>query len=394
MTRPSVLWVTAEPPNDRLGGGSMRQSHLLRRLGSHVELDLVVLGDRTDDHVRAAVRRTVEVPDPGARPPARGAAGFARTARVLLAERSTAGIVSERRRATDLVAEARRAAPGHDLVVVVHEALADAVPAHRGERWLLHLHHVAAERSAQRAALEPDARRRAVHRLEARNSARWLARAMPRWDGVITVSDADAAALGVPEDQRLVVPNGVAPDRFPDEPPHPGRRVVLTASLDYPPNIDGARWFVDHVWPTVAHELPEASLELVGRSPTPEIRALGARTRVSVHADVPDVAPWLLGGHVVVVPLRVGTGTRLKALEAMAARRPVVGTTIGLEGLGVVDGRHALVADTAEAFAAAVVRALTDPDLATRLALAAREHVERHFDWDAIARRFAGMLTR
>ena len=97
--------------------------------------------------------------------------------------------------------------------------------------------------------------------------------------------------------------------------------------------------------------------------------------------------PWLSRARVAVVPLRVGSGTRLKALEAMAAGRPLVGTTVGLEGLGVLDGVHALVADTAPAFAAAIVHALEDDGLAASLTTAGRLLAE-DFEWTAIGESF------
>src|SRR5205823_15052400 len=101
--------------------------------------------------------------------------------------------------------------------------------------------------------------------------------------------------------------------------------------------IDGAVWFCTGVLPQVRSAVPTASVALVGRSPAPEVEALGALDGVEVHADVPSVVPYLRAARVAIVPLRIGTGTRLKAREAMAAGRPVVGTTVGLEGLAVTD---------------------------------------------------------
>ena len=385
MITPSLLWVTAEPPNDRLGGGSTRQSHLLRRIADQVDVDLLVLGDRTDDHVRARVRRIEEVPEGDVRRRAHGLRGAASRVGVLARDRLTAGIAAERARARPLVERAGQRAPGHDAVVVVHEALADAAPAHRTARWFLHLHHVASERSAQQAAVEARRRRRVAHRVEARNAARWLAANRSRWDGLVVVSAADARLLGFGATPVVVSPNGVDTQVF-----HPSPRpiegpVVMTGSFDYAPNADGARWFVETVWPQIVESQPGRTLQLVGRAPRADVRALGSRPGVEVHADVPDVRPWLDGAAVVVVPLRVGTGTRIKALEAMAAGRPVVGTTVGLEGLAVRHGQEALLADEPVAFATAVVSVLDDEALADRLSIGGRRLVEGAHDWDAIA---------
>jgi glycosyltransferase involved in cell wall biosynthesis len=115
---------------------------------------------------------------------------------------------------------------------------------------------------------------------------------------------------------------------------------------------------------------------------------------VAVHADVPAVEPFLRRARVAVVPLRIGSGSRLKALEALAAGRPVVGTTIGLGGLETVAGRHALVEDEPEGFAEAVVRLLGENDLAHDLARAGRELIEASYSWTRIGGRYAELLAR
>ena len=113
---------------------------------------------------------------------------------------------------------------------------------------------------------------------------------------------------------------------------------------------------------------------------------------IALHADVPTVVPWLERARAAVVPLRIGSGTRLKALEAMAAGRPVVGTSVGLEGLGIEAGAHAVVADDPSSFAAGVVQVLIDDDLAQRLARTGADHARRNFAWDAVSRRFVDVL--
>jgi glycosyltransferase involved in cell wall biosynthesis len=132
---------------------------------------------------------------------------------------------------------------------------------------------------------------------------------------------------------------------------------------------------------------------LVGRRPVPEVVALAQRPGVELHADVPDMAPWLQSARVVVVPLQIGTGTRLKALEAMASRRPVVGTTIGLEGLGIVDRIHARIVDDPKPMADAIVDIVTNDAVANALADAGRLHVDANFRWERLAERYADTLT-
>jgi glycosyltransferase involved in cell wall biosynthesis len=123
------------------------------------------------------------------------------------------------------------------------------------------------------------------------------------------------------------------------------------------------------------------------------VRALAHRVAVTLHPDVPEMAPWLERARATVVPLRIGTGTRLKALESMAAGRPVVGTSIGLEGLGVVDGVDAHVADTAAEMAERLVRVLRDDAHAEALAAAGRRLVEARYGWSAIGGPFADAVV-
>jgi glycosyltransferase involved in cell wall biosynthesis len=189
-----------------------------------------------------------------------------------------------------------------------------------------------------------------------------------------------------------IVPNGVDLEQFrpgpiPDEP-----RVLFPGSFHFPPNIHGAIWLCSEIWPLVRAAVPNATLELVGREPDPRILALRSCPGVTVEADVPSMAPYFERTRAVVVPLQVGTGTRLKALEAMASGRPVIGTTIGLQGLDVADGVEARLADDTEAFASAIIEVLHDDHVARRLANAGRGHVEARFGWDRIGRDYVQLL--
>src|SRR5207302_4004164 len=151
--------------------------------------------------------------------------------------------------------------------------------------------------------------------------------------------------------------------RFQPAPLADAPTLVFTGTLSWGPNIDGLTWFCTDVLPLVRARVPDVRLDIVGREPLPEVEALARLAGVSVHADVPSVVPWLEQARVAVVPLRIGSGTRIKALEAMAAGRPVVGTSVGLEGLDIEDGVHALVADEPPTLADAVVRVLTDDEV-------------------------------
>jgi glycosyltransferase involved in cell wall biosynthesis len=285
----------------------------------------------------------------------------------------------------------RRAELGsYDVVCVEHAGLAPLVPARHENRWILTLHNLPSQMAVQAMALAPGRRQRWLLERERAKAVRMERRALETYDQVVVVSEEDAAAL---PGSVVVVPNGVDVETFRPTPLPPGRRVVLTAALYTRPNVEGVLWFAEEVWPRVLAAVPDAHLDVVGRRPTTEVGALGSISSIDVHADVETVVPYLQAARVAVVPVRIGTGTRLKALEAMAAGRPVVGTTIGLGGLGVENGRHALVADDADTMAAAVASALTDDGLAARLVDAASDLVDRRFRWDRIGERFTDLVV-
>ena len=165
-------------------------------------------------------------------------------------------------------------------------------------------------------------------------------------------------------------------------------RVMFLGSMDWLPNQDGIRFFSDEVWPRVIARRPDATFQVVGRNPPPAVRALAQRPGIEVTGSVPDVRPYLAQASVVVVPLLVGGGTRLKIYEAMAMAKATVSTTIGAEGLPVEPGAHYLQADSAEQFAQDIVRLLDDPALRHRIGEAADQFVRSHYGSETIARQF------
>lgn len=217
------------------------------------------------------------------------------------------------------------------------------------------------------------ARRQAGAWLSRREVRRWRrlhARIAAHSAAVVVCSEIDAQRCGLPGVR--VVANGYEPPAQPvgrdtvGSPP----TVLFHGTLRYPPNADAARFLVDEVRPPLQRLLPGLRIRLVGVAP-PSLAPLGQAPGVTVVGRVPDVTAELGGADVVLVPLRFGSGTRIKILEAFAHRVPVVSTTIGAEGLDVADGVHLLVADDADSLARACARLLGDPALRARIVDAA-----------------------
>jgi glycosyltransferase involved in cell wall biosynthesis len=213
---------------------------------------------------------------------------------------------------------------------------------------------------------------------------------------VVVCSDLDRRRLGVTN--AVVVPNGY-PRPTVTERREPGLRPTITmiGKLMYEPNLDGAHAFVEHVLPRVREQLPDVEFRLIGKYRRREdVRWLAHQPGVCVLGEVPDVASELLGADAVVVPLRFGGGTRIKILEAFAYSAPVVSTSIGAEGLEVVDGEHLVIANSVEDFAQACVRLLRDRNAGDALARAAHQLYDSRYASDRVSpavRSLAHQLT-
>jgi glycosyltransferase involved in cell wall biosynthesis len=215
--------------------------------------------------------------------------------------------------------------------------------------------------------------------------------AFHRAERVVFVSDADAQ-LGQERFQLsngCVVDNGVDVAGYGDVRPRPGIRSILyLGSLDWRPNLDAVELLLQEIFPRVRQQVPDARLRIVGRKP-PEHLSRRVRTmpNVELHADVPDVKPFLAESGVMAVPLRVGGGSRLKILESLAAGLPVVSTSIGAEGLHLTPGHDYTVAEGSEAMATALVEALQQPEPAFAQARRGQQTVAQRYDWPMLARK-------
>jgi glycosyltransferase involved in cell wall biosynthesis len=222
-----------------------------------------------------------------------------------------------------------------------------------------------------------------------RKFERFERRALAEAHCTIAVSDVDAERFrrefGV---SRVdVVENGVDTAYF--RPETTGRtpgRLLFLGSLDWRPNLDGVSRLLDDIFPAVRAAEPDATLDLVGRNPPAWLRRrAGELPGVALHADVPDVRPFLARCALMVVPLRIGGGSRLKILEALAAGVPVVSTRIGAEGLCLEPGRDFTVSDDTDDLAPALIAALRSPQTMARQAASGRERILERYDWGTLA---------
>jgi glycosyltransferase involved in cell wall biosynthesis len=219
----------------------------------------------------------------------------------------------------------------------------------------------------------------------------------PRFRLNITVSAHDSATLRTisPNAHAVDIPNGVDTDYFtPRE--HDGTpAMIYTGGMNMFANRDAVEWFLDAIWPRVKAAVPEARFFGVGARPCARLlEAAASDPSIEAPGFVDDVRPWVARSAVYVVPLRVGGGTRLKMVDAMAQGKAIVATTVGAEGVEGEDGRHFLLRDDPQSFADSIVGLLRDPARRQALGAAARERAVERYSWPMLADRLAGHYAR
>jgi polysaccharide biosynthesis protein PslH len=291
-----------------------------------------------------------------------------------------------------------------DIVVVDFPHAGVLVPERIDAASAMFTHNVEAEIFERHAA-----RAKGFWRLiwadQSRKMTRFEGDTLRRFDRVIAVSTRDAAALakryelsrveeidtGVDLEFFAAAPRGMAPDPGPD-----GGTLVFTATMSWAANVEGIHFLLDEVWPTLVAARPAIRAVIIGRNPpaslSDKIRQRGLNVTLTGFVD--DIRPYVAESHVYVIPLWVGSGTRIKAFEAMAMGRPVISTSLGIEGLDVTDGEHFLRADSAEAFSRGILSLLDDAASRDRIANAARTLMEERFSWKTVAAQFEAICQR
>jgi glycosyltransferase involved in cell wall biosynthesis len=261
---------------------------------------------------------------------------------------------------------------------------------------VLFQHNVESSLWQRMAATDSHPLRKMSYALESARMLRYERRALARFHHVIAVSEHDRRQMLAmdPASEITVVPTGVDTKQFQVAPPSSATppRIVFTGSMDWEPNIDAVEYFCGQIWPRVLAEFPDAIFQIVGRNPFAKVQRLASRS-VEVTGTVPSVTDYLRDATVVVVPLRIGGGTRLKIYEAMAMGKALVSTSIGAEGLSFEDGRDLVLADDASSFTQAILLLLRDAQLRRRYEQAAVQ-LAAQFDWSVVAGQFAEVLQR
>lgn len=366
----TALFLSPEEPVAGTGGGGLRSASLLAYLRRHYDVD--ILRFDLKPHSKAPAARAW-----------RNALRLVRGQPPLFDRYS--GYESQ---LADFFSSQGR--ERYDLGVIEHFWCASYAEALRPRcrRLVLDLHNIESELASTHARAAPwpaswVSKRFAEGYRELER--RWL----PRFDVLLVVSDADHVRVGKHPCVR-VYPNALPEMALPTAPETPA--ILFSGNLEYHPNIEAVRWFRSRVWPSLRETAPEVEWRLVGRNPEGIAALVAGDARIRVIGPVDDAVSALAAARVCVVPLLSGSGTRFKILEAWAAARAVVSTTIGAEGLQARAGEHLLLADSAEDFSAAVVRLLKDPDLRKRLGQAGRAHYLEHFTWEAAWRGLDGVL--
>lgn len=265
-------------------------------------------------------------------------------------------------------------------------------PAVHGRRFrtVLDEHNIEYDIVRRTSEAEATVTRRLYSSIDWRKLKREERGAWRRLDGVAVTSQRDADVLRQlePETKLVVVPNGVDVTEFqPSQHPSPTQpnHLLFFGAMNYYPNREGIGYFVEQILPLIVARRPDTKLWIVGPGADQLMTLRGPNIEVTGFVD--QIGPYIESAAAVVVPLRLGGGTRLKIVEAMAKGKAIVSTRIGAEGIDVIDGRHALLADEPQAFADQVERVLASRELAASLGRAARQLAVEHYSWPAVVSR-------
>jgi glycosyltransferase involved in cell wall biosynthesis len=386
-----VLIVGAWFPYPPRWGWAMRVYHLARQLAARHDVTLLTYGTSADrENVAELEQENIRVEMVGRETPPRLARRKDQLAS-LVTRTPYEPYTTHSREMQDAVD--RLFASSSFDVVQLESTLVWPFHFPEGTRLLLDEHNVDYETYARLREGTTSPLRKAFYRVEEARVRRYEQQAWRDSAGCVLTSAREEQMVreAAPRTPTAVVPNGVDTEYFrPVSREVQPRTLVFNGVLDYRPNFDAALFLVDEVLPLVQASHPDTRVVIVGRGGPDELGTF-RRPNVEATGEVPDVRPYLEQAELVVVPILAGSGTRFKVVEGLALEKPMVSTGVGCEGIGVEDGQHLLVADTAEEFAAAIVRLFEDASLARSLGQAGRKFVDRGYSWNRAGERLQAL---
>lgn len=389
-----LLVIATAFPHPLKSGQRIRIFKLMRALAElgH-DIDLICLADADDDlhaaPVRALTRTVVGIPRAKIGTPSRYTR--AQLLRHAFGSSVPLGIAAAHTPALAGKIVTQIARQHYDAIWLDSLFLADNLPA-RHPPLVVDFDDIESVIEARALALRPWRYATAFEYLDLWKRRRYERRLLGRAAAVLLASEHDRRQLDL--SQAEVVPNTIDLPACPIPQPGADDDLLYFGILGYGPNRDALYFFHEHIWPTILAARPRARLRIVGENPGPRIQAWHDGARVEVLGFVADLRSLIARAGVVIVPLRIGGGTRVKILEAMALGKAVVSTHIGAEGLELRSGQNAYLVDEPGEFAKACIALMGDGAARAALGHAARTHVAAHFSDSLLPNRIAAALAR
>jgi glycosyltransferase involved in cell wall biosynthesis len=391
-----ILWVNGVFLHPTTKGGQIRTLGMLMELHKRHEIHYVAFENPAEPEgpQRAGEYSTRAYPVTHQVPSRRSAAFAAQAVGNLL---SPLPLAVSRYRSAEMANVVRELRAKHRFDSIVCDFLFPAPNLERQEECVLFEHNVETMIWQRHALTAGDPLRKVYFGMQAKRMFAYEKEVCRRVARVIAVSEVDAAKIQEMFDVPHVahIPTGVDVAHFtPDAARAAALDLVFIGSMDWMANIDGVEYFTEEILPLIHRERPACNLTVVGRRPTPKILQYGKDDpRVRVTGTVPDVRPYLWDAAVSIVPLRIGSGTRLKIYESMAAKVPVISTTVGAEGLEIHPPHDIRIADTPAGFARQCLELLENADTRRSIADAGWQLVSSRFSWEQVTRQFETLLT-